>query len=204
MTNNRIAVSVAPPDTEACLAHLHEMAPRVGMAEVRLDLMESFDLPRLIGAAPCPLIITCRPPREGGVFAGTEAERLAVLDQAIELGCAYVDVEWDCAAELARRRRSPTRLMVSRHWHDRMPATLRPAYAEMLPHADVVKLVGMARDPVDMLPIFDLLGHAPGPVVGQPLGQREPVIQAVVLRAADHLQAQLLHAVGVGGAQGVG
>src|SRR5436305_15284837 len=102
---NRIAVSLAPPDTDVCLSLLGELASRIGMAEVRLDLMDSFDLPRLIAAAPCPLIITCRPPREGGRFAGSEAERLDILAQAMDPGWAYVDVGWACLEALLLRRR---------------------------------------------------------------------------------------------------
>lgn len=163
---NRIAVSLAPADTETCLATLSELAADVGMAEIRLDLMESFDLARLIGRAPCPLLLTCRPPREGGRFAGSEDERLAILRRAIELGVAYVDVEWDSVAALADRGRSPTRLVVSRHWYDEMPGRLWATYEALRERADVVKLVGGARRPTDMLPVLDLLRRATGPVIG--------------------------------------
>src|SRR5215216_3947572 len=95
---NRVAVSLALPDTEACLAALDQLGPRIGMAEIRLDLMERFDLARLIAGSPCPLILTCRPPREMGRFSGSEAERLAILAQAIRMEAAYVDVEWDSVA----------------------------------------------------------------------------------------------------------
>lgn len=168
---NRLAVSLAPPDTDICLSLLGELAPRIGMAEVRLDLMDSFDLPRLIAAAACPLIITCRPPREGGRFAGSEAERLDILAQAMDLGCAYVDVEWDCLAALFARRRTQTQLVASRHWTDDMPAALWPAYDELRRQADVVKLVGMARRAGDVVPIFELLNRAASPVIGIAMGE---------------------------------
>ena len=166
---NRVAVSLALPDTEACLAALRRLAPRIGMAEIRLDLMERFDLARLIADAPCPLILTCRPPREMGRFSGTEAERLAILARAIRLGAAYVDVEWDSIATLAERSR--TRLIVSHHWIDRMPDQLWSIYDELREQADAVKLVGMAARPADTLPIFDLLGRASGPVIAIGMGE---------------------------------
>ncbi|HEX8147997.1 MAG TPA: type I 3-dehydroquinate dehydratase [Pyrinomonadaceae bacterium] len=168
---NRIAVSLAPPDTGACLAALRDLAPDVGMAEVRLDLMGSFDLPRLVRESPLPLIITCRPPREGGRFAGSEAERLDILSRAFDLGCAFVDVEWDSVAAFAGRRGAHTRLIASRHWSDDMPARLWPAYEELSRKADAVKLVGMARRASDVLPVFDLLSRAGGPVVGIAMGE---------------------------------
>jgi 3-dehydroquinate dehydratase type I len=168
---HKIAAALALPDTHACLTTLHALAATISMAEIRLDLMEAFDLPRLITEAPCPLIITCRPPREGGRFAGSEAERLDILTQAMDLGCAYVDCEWDCIEALAARRRSATQLIVSRHWFDHMPADVRPTYETLRGQADVVKLVGLATGPIDMLPIFHFLRRATSPVIGMAMGQ---------------------------------
>ena len=168
---NRIAASLALPDTESCLRALDELSPSIGLAEVRLDLMDSFDLARLISAAPCPLIITCRPPREGGRFAGSEPQRIDLLARAMELGCAYVDVEWDSAAALRSRCGSTTRMIVSRHWYDHMPSQLLPEYDKLKRHAAVVKLVGTARRPIDMLPVFNLLRDASGPVIAIAMGE---------------------------------
>lgn len=168
---NKIAVALAFPDTERCLARLRALAAHIALAEIRLDLMESFDLPRLIAESPCPLIITCRPPREGGQFKGSEQERRAMLAQAIALGCAYVDIEWDCLEAFTGQRSGPTRLIVSRHWLDQMPADLLPFYEKFQPHADVVKLVGLAREPAEMLPVFRLLRQATTPVIGLAMGQ---------------------------------
>jgi 3-dehydroquinate dehydratase type I len=169
--HNRVAASLALPDTESCLAMLRRLAARIGMAEVRLDLMKSFDLTRLIREAPCPLIITCRPPREGGRFAGSEVERLSILRQAVQLGCAYVDIEWDSASELLGHPRGETRFIVSRHWTDQMPAELITAYDALKQEADVVKLVGMARCVTDTFPIFELLRRADKPVIAIAMGE---------------------------------
>ena len=167
---NRVAVSLAPADTDDCLQTLGELKSVVGLAEIRLDLMESFDLARLIAEAPCPLVITCRPTREGGRFRGPESERLNILTRAIELGAAYVDVEWDCVTELKERPRTDTKLIASRHWYDRMPATLLPEFESLRREADAVKLVGHAAGPLDVLPIFELLKNADLPVVAIAMG----------------------------------
>src|SRR5690242_6295197 len=65
---NRVAASLAAQDTDGCLRELDRLAPRIGLAEVRLDLMRSFDVTRLVAKAPVPLILTCRPERERGGF----------------------------------------------------------------------------------------------------------------------------------------
>lgn len=168
---NRVAASLALPDTESSLTMLRRLAALCWIAEIRLDLMESFDLAQLIREAPCPLIITCRPPREGGRFAGSEVERLAILRQAIQLECAYVDIEWDSLAALRQRPNTRTRVIVSRHWMDEMPTELRSAYNALKHEADVVKLVGMARRVTDIFPVFELLQQAVKPVIAIAMGE---------------------------------
>ena len=65
---NRVAASLAEQDTEACLRELDRLAPRIGLAEVRLDLMRTFDISKLVANSPVPLILTCRPEGERGGF----------------------------------------------------------------------------------------------------------------------------------------
>ena len=42
---NRVAASLAPEDTDSCLRELDRLAPRIGLAEVRLDLMRASTSP---------------------------------------------------------------------------------------------------------------------------------------------------------------
>lgn len=168
--HNRLAASLAAPDTESCLTKLHSLSSRIGIAEIRLDLMESFDLPRLIENSPCPLIITCRPTREGGRFAGSENARLAILKQALDLQCAYVDIEWDSFAKFRDHPRINTRVIVSRHWIHDMPTELLSAYEAIERDADVVKIVGMAQSLNDMFPVFEVLQKAAKPVIAIAMG----------------------------------
>jgi 3-dehydroquinate dehydratase/shikimate dehydrogenase len=167
---NRVALSLALRDTEACLSALRRHASSIELAEVRLDRMETFDLPRLVKESLCRLVVTCRPPREGGGFDGSEAERLEVLARAWRLGCAYVDVEWDSLEALRAKLNDGRRLLASRHWADGMPASLLPAYEELSGRAEAVKLVGTARSVRDALPVLDLLRRAAGPVVALAMG----------------------------------
>jgi 3-dehydroquinate dehydratase/shikimate dehydrogenase len=169
---NKIAASLALPDTETCLITLQKLASRVAMAEIRLDLMHSFDLPRLIRRAPCPLIITCRSQREGGQFRGTENERLRILLQAIDLGCNYIDIEWESAPQIQRYRQLHTPFIVSRHWHDQIPADLWTTYEQLQEMGDVVKLAGMATRLADILPVLALMRRVSHPVIAIAMGQK--------------------------------
>jgi len=168
---NRVAASLARPDTDGCLRELARLAPRIGLAEVRLDLMRSFDISRLVAKAPVPLVLTCRPERERGGFTGPEAERLAILRSAWESGCAYIDVEADSLDLVSGwGSGSPTRVIGSRHWFEAMPSDLLGPYRELRDRCAVVKLVGTARSAADVLPVLDLLRDAETPVVAMAMG----------------------------------
>jgi len=80
-------------------------------------------------------------------------------------------VESDCLDWLNAQSRTETRVIVSRHWHDRMLEDLWALYTELRQRADVVKLVGTADRPADMFPVFDLLWRATTPVIGIAMGE---------------------------------
>jgi 3-dehydroquinate dehydratase type I len=169
-SSNKVAASLAPLDTPSCLAELERLAPQIGLAEVRLDLMASFDVEKLVAGSPVPLVLTCRPERERGGFTGPEAERLAVLRAACEAGAAYIDVETDNLDRVAGWDGSPTRIIASQHWYDTMPAGLHDTYLGLKGRCDVVKLVGTAPEPADVLPVLELLARATTPVIAMAMG----------------------------------
>jgi 3-dehydroquinate dehydratase type I len=170
ITGNRVAASVAAPDTDSCLQDLERLAPRIGLAEIRLDLMHTFDIEKLVTSSPVPLILTCRPERERGGYAGPERERLAILRTACESGCAYVDVEADSLDSVSGWRGSATRVIASQHWFGHMPADLAGRYLDLRDRCAVVKLVGTARSATDVLPVLELLRDATTPVIGMAMG----------------------------------
>jgi 3-dehydroquinate dehydratase type I len=170
MTGNKVAASLAPPDTLSGLRELERLAPRIGLAEVRLDLMGSFDIKELVAGAPVPLVLTCRPERERGGYAGPEADRLAVLRSACDAGAAYIDVELDTLDQVAGWDGSETRIIASRHWYDTMPGDLHDTYLGLKDRCDVVKLVGTAQAAADVLPVLELLAQATTPVVAMAMG----------------------------------
>ena len=167
---NRVAASLALPDTVSCLRELERLAPRIGLAEIRLDLMRTFDIEKLVAGSPVPLIMTCRPARERGGFAGPERDRLAILRTAYESGCAYIDVEADSLDRVSGWHGSATQVIASQHWFDRMPATLRDTYLDLRDRCAVVKLVGTAHSAPDVLPVLELLRDATTPVIAMAMG----------------------------------
>src|SRR5438093_3363536 len=171
MNSNRVAASLALEDTEGCLRELDRLAPRIGLAEVRLDLMRTFDVSKLVTSSPVPLVLTCRPERERGGFTGPEAERMGILRSAHDHGCAYIDVEADCLHLVTGwGGGSPTQVVGSRHWFDAMPPDLLGAYRDLRDRCAVVKLVGTAHSAADVLPVRELLQNVTTPVIGMAMG----------------------------------
>ena len=167
-----LAVAIMAADTETALAQAAAVADRATLVEYRLDGMTDFDLERLIAASPLPAIITCRSRREGGHFAGSEAERRALLHEAVTRGAAFVDAEATVLPELAARPHPHTCLIGSRHDFAGMlgdwATTGRHLRAQ---GADIVKLAGMAGHPDDVLTPLAWLDRLDGPGIGIAMGE---------------------------------
>jgi 3-dehydroquinate dehydratase I len=63
-----------------------------------------------------PVLVTNRPNREGGLFSGTEQERLAILEGAARAGAEWVDLELDVPAKtLSRFHDLSAHILLSHH-----------------------------------------------------------------------------------------
>lgn len=183
MTRPLLAAAIGAPDTMAALHALEQAAQVADLAEVRLDYMSECDLPRLIRERPLPLIITCRPRREGGQYDGDEAARLRILHQAVDLGVEHVDVEWDSLAWLEGVDRGRTRLIVSRHDFAAMPADFVAQYATLAASgADIIKVVATAHDVCDLVPVFEVLRAAERPTIAIAMGEAGMASRILALR----------------------
>jgi 3-dehydroquinate dehydratase/shikimate dehydrogenase len=177
-----IAVALDEPTTEHARAALRQASRAADVVELRLDLMDEFDLPRLLDERPCPVVVTCRAVREGGRWHGTEEARLDVLRRAIDLGAEYVDVEADAIHRIRDRGRS--RLIASSHDFAAMPPDLPGLWRRLAETgADVVKIVGMAHDARDTVPVLDLLAAADRPTIAIAMGPAGLATRVLALRA---------------------
>ncbi len=166
---SRIIVSLAGPDDLAVLRAAKSLVGKVAAVEIRLDLLSSFDLSRLLEQASLPLLVSYRPQREGGRYAGRESSRLETLRRAAELGAYAVDVEWDVAGQLPDF--SAIR-MVSRHFFAETPADLGAIYTELAATSPtVVKIAAQSRSLIDALRLAQLWTIADRPLVAIGMGQ---------------------------------
>jgi 3-dehydroquinate dehydratase / shikimate dehydrogenase len=176
-----IGVALGVRTTAEALDALHAAAAAADIAEIRLDLMAEFDLPRLLEARPCPVVVTYRPEREGGRYGGSESERIAVLRRAIELGAEYVDVELDTVGRLGERR--GTGVIVSSHDFSGMPADVAGRWrAIKAAGADVVKVVGMAHEAREAVPILETLARADRPTIAIGMGEAGLLTRVLALK----------------------
>ncbi|MCP4365710.1 MAG: shikimate dehydrogenase [Planctomycetes bacterium] len=149
----------------------------IDVVELRLDYINNIRIPDVealikIKEKTIPVIATCRPEREGGRFTGAEADRIALLEKAAELGAEYVDVEHDAVDKFTRR--SGTKLIASYHNFTETPSgsELSDLYDKLSSSgADIVKIVTLALKITDNLRIFKLLEQASKPIIALCMGE---------------------------------
>jgi 3-dehydroquinate dehydratase/shikimate dehydrogenase len=148
------AVAAASPDA----MRRARDASRADLVELRVDLLGRPDVEAVLAGRRRPVIVTCRAAWEGGGFQGPEADRLAILARAFELGADYVDLEWKAAAALEawpidRRRR----VVLSHHDFQGVPADLADRVRDMRRHeTGLVKIAVSAARLRDALPVIEI------------------------------------------------
>lgn len=116
-----LCITVTGKDADAIRQARTAAEADADLVEVRLDSMERPDAAAALQGRRRPVIATCRPLREGGMFDGAEEERLRVLDAAHANGAEFIDVEWDAVRAPVMRERGGRGVIVSRHVFDCTP-----------------------------------------------------------------------------------
>ncbi|MGE0450152.1 MAG: shikimate dehydrogenase [Vicinamibacterales bacterium] len=142
--------------TTAELRRRRDAAEGADLVELRLDSVSDADVAAALAGRRCPVIVTCRPTWEGGAFAGSEEERLGLLEQALQLGAEYVDVEWK-AAFAGLVASAPDRIVLSSHDFSGVPHDLAERARHMAGiRPGVVKLAVKADRLSDSLRLMEL------------------------------------------------
>ncbi len=181
-------------DTEAALGALRR-AKMAGadLAELRLDLMEEFNLERLLTYRPLPVIVTYRRKDQGGGRECEEAERLGALSRALELGAEYVDVE--LGSEAGLKRAGAGRVIVSHHDFEKFPEDVAGLAREIAGRgADIVKVAVTPAHPLDCLPLYALSESCAKPVIAVGMGEFGAASRLLSLRFGAYLSYGALSA----------
>jgi 3-dehydroquinate dehydratase / shikimate dehydrogenase len=207
MRQRMLAVAFGPRSMAAACEGLPRIREVADCVELRLDLFEeAFELPTLMRARRgLPVVVTLRPPSQGGRCPLPPGERLAVLLRAAELGAEYVDVEFDAVSDagLQALRAAGTRVIVSRHDFAAMPDLADDWYPRLVDlGADVVKVVGTARDVRDCLVVLRALAKATQPTIAIGMGEAGLPSRVLALRSDQCLLTYASLADGAGTAPG--
>ena len=160
-----ICVPLVGPTMQKALSDIAAAEQVADILELRLDLIENPDLPKLLQSVAKPCIVTNRTKVEGGQFKGTEEARVRVLRQAMDAGADYIDIETSTPRELLQpilESAGKTRIILSYHNFSNTLDDLDPLYEVMseLSASAVLKIVTYAQDLSDNLKMFKLLQRA--------------------------------------------
>lgn len=163
-----ICVSVAAADGEAVGKAVEPVLNLVDVVELRLDGMVDPRIERCSRALGKPILVTNRPQWEGGLWKGSEQQRIDLLCQALRAGARYVDIELRAAPSLREQvlnvaARAGAEVIISNHDFQATPATdhLHRTLEEMMASgADIGKIVVTAAGPIDSLRILALQEQA--------------------------------------------
>lgn len=172
-----ICIPIIAAHMQDALRDMQAAAAWADIIELRLDYIESPDLPLLLANRPRPVIVTITPCEENGAFSGTDAERLALLEQAINLGADYIDCNmgWHALPRLLSIR-GKTRVIVSSHNYAETPPDLAGLYQEIAATgADVVKIATFANHISDSLRMLELISNADRACIGICMGPKGEV-----------------------------
>lgn len=167
-----ICVSIGQETHEAMIREYRQAAANgAALVELRLDwLTERPDLGRLLADRSAAVVVTCRRQIDQGHWRFSEQERLDVLNEAIQAGAEYVDLEDDIAGSISRS--GTGKRIVSHHNFEKTPNDLAAIHQRMcVADPDIVKLVTMATTPADGVRMLRLVDEARVPTIGFCMGE---------------------------------
>ena len=201
----RVVAAVMARSMEETLRAVEESTRGADLVELRADAIRDLDLGKLRAAGSSPLILTCRSPREGGVFSGSETERREILRRALALGFDFVDIELDTMSDTLRGVETSSRLILSHHAFDSLPEDLSGLVDRAATWgADVVKLAGRVSSLAEVLTLRDAgravrdRGLAFAPITMGPEGVAGRVLASRLGAAMTYAAARGMPATGPG------
>jgi 3-dehydroquinate dehydratase/shikimate dehydrogenase len=166
-----ICISIYQESRRFALVDMLNAARQCDLLEVRLDRFgKSPEIGELLQAKPKPIIFSCRRPRDGGGWDGSEDERLALLRQCIISKADYVEIEEDVADQI--RPFPGCKRVISYTNLEATPADIGEIYGRMqTKKPDIIKLVVKAGTPEEVWPLVQILNKPPVPTVVVGLGK---------------------------------
>jgi len=162
----KVCIPIVETTVEKALAAIKEAEPWADLIELRADYLKRVELAPFLEDRQKPFIVTHRRNEEGGKYKGEERKRLSLLQDAIDLGTDYIDVELTTERSTLQgliRNKRGTQVILSFHDFRRTPShkELQRLFDRMVrPGADVIKIVSFARSWEDNLTILSIIPFA--------------------------------------------
>ena len=162
----RVCIPIVETTVEKALIAVDKVNRWADLIELRADYLKKIQLTPFLENRRKPFIVTHRRKEEGGRYEGEERKRLIVLQEAIDLGTDYIDVELASEKSLLQgliRNKRRTQVILSFHDFRKTPSQkeLQRLFDQMARlGADVIKIVSFARSWGDNLTLLSLLPMA--------------------------------------------
>jgi 3-dehydroquinate dehydratase/shikimate dehydrogenase len=179
---DNICAVIAEPTAERAVRALKQALQESGTAELRLDwLRDDAEIGRLLrrvgafGKRAC-LVATLRRRKGGGRFTGSVAEQMRWLEEAVQAGCKWCDLEVESASQVGRAgiqrlRRAGARVMISYHDFRRTPVRPEAVVGRIGEFGgDAVKIAAQANDLADAVSVLATARRRKN-VVAVPMGE---------------------------------
>ena len=161
-----VCIPIVETTVEKALIAIQEVYRWADLIELRADYLRRGKLAPLVENREKPIIVTNRRKGEGGKYKGGERKRLRVLQEAMDLGADYIDVELATERSSLQgliRNKGGTQVILSFHDFRRTPSLkeLQKLFDQMVRlGADVIKIVSFASSWEDNLSVLSLIPFA--------------------------------------------
>ncbi|PIE59063.1 MAG: type I 3-dehydroquinate dehydratase [Desulfobulbus propionicus] len=164
----KLCIALTGHGPDALAEQLATVTLSYDVVEIRLDGMRDPNVAACLATIQHPVLCTNRPAWEGGKYHGSEQERVALLEQAVELRAAYIDIELETDTALRthiiqRAEAANSKVIVSHHDFARTPGpeVLRNTLNRMQDSGGTIgKIITTAQHPTDVARVLSLLALA--------------------------------------------
>jgi 3-dehydroquinate dehydratase type I len=159
-------IPIMARNTEEALKKITSANTLADILEIRLDLMERFNLQKIIKATSKPLLVTYRSLKEGGKGNSDPETHANYIFTAIQEGADLVDVELSLPLKWRKKifdTQGESAIIISKHINEGTPSRgeLEKIFRECTSaEADIVKIVTKAHAWEDNLRVLELIPKA--------------------------------------------
>jgi 3-dehydroquinate dehydratase type I len=159
-------VPIIAKDTEEAIKKMNLASAQADIVEIRLDMMESFELKPIIMSSVKPVLATYRSEKQGGRGKDDSDMAADYLISAINAGADFIDVELSMDKSPRERiidAKGKAKIIVSTHVNDMTPSGegLKRIYNKGITvGGDIIKIVTMASIWEDNFRVLELIPEA--------------------------------------------